>query len=624
MHHVIRFTLILLFAIALRDVAWAKTSPTAAPKEVEYRRADTNFYWKGDVLKADPEAVIFTGKYTQQGDSYFITPKVKAPKELYIPMTNDWIEPITPSNMPASLNIPPDAMQIREPHGDVTVALPTAPANFVPVNDGMTIPNGSVVKTGGDGTAAVLFGGVDSARLIPNSEAAVQQTVTEASRSTEVDLTKGAVFSKVGQRIGEKEDYQVKTEFGVAAARGTDFVTVAMPARTDVWIAQGTVQLSQPDGKLVGTVKSDGGGPLKIIRFPVIADPHQAMLASAETMTAAFNFIPMANIKIKALRDQMAQGVKLTPTEQNYLSRIKKVPCLIHLVLVQPPPPAPAPAPLPVPAMKTGPAPAPAPVPGAAAPAPMLKPINLHLRGDGKVGFERNTLNLDELKPKLAEIAQKTPDRPLTIKPGKKATQEQIDALTKLCQAAGFKSVTVAPQPTPKPATPAVPAAKTAEAAALVSTPAAPTPAPPPTPTSKPLPPAMELPLNLQLRPDGKVDFQNATLSLDDLKIKLEELSVISPGQSIVVNGSEKVSHKELKKVLALCREAKLKNVTVAKATPAPAGSVPTPAVAVAQPTTVASNPIRAKPSAAMHVSSESHAPVYGAPLSTGPEDTVP
>ncbi len=134
----------------------------------EYKRADANCYGKGDVARAHPGAVILPqGGYVKTGDSYFFTPKIRAPKELYVETLADWIEPITPPDMPASLGVAPDAMQIREPQGDVQVALPSAPASFAAVTDGMTVPNGAVLKTGADGTAAVLFGGVDSARLIP-------------------------------------------------------------------------------------------------------------------------------------------------------------------------------------------------------------------------------------------------------------------------------------------------------------------------------------------------------------------------------------------------------------------------------------------------------------------------
>jgi biopolymer transport protein ExbD len=76
----------------------------------------------------------------------------------------------------------------------------------------------------------------------------------------------------------------------------------------------------------------------------------------------------------------------------------------------------------------------------------------------------------------------------------------------------------------------------------------------------------MELPLNLQLRPDGKIDFQDATLTLDQLQPKLEEIAVLTPNQAILIKGRENVSRAQLKKVLAICQEAKLAKVTVAKA----------------------------------------------------------
>ncbi len=148
--------------------AWAAEDLPDAPnaaKAAEYKRADANFYPKGDIAKSHSTAVIVPiGGYTRKDASYFFTPKKKAPKDLYVETLNDWIEPITPPDMPASLGVPPDAMQIREPQGDVQVALPSAPANFTQATEGMTIPNGTVLKTGANGTAAVLFGGVDSAR----------------------------------------------------------------------------------------------------------------------------------------------------------------------------------------------------------------------------------------------------------------------------------------------------------------------------------------------------------------------------------------------------------------------------------------------------------------------------
>jgi hypothetical protein len=455
MQSLLRFSLAVLLAAFM--VRGAQATENGSAREAEYQRSDTNFYWKGDVLKAYPSAVIVpAGKYNQKGDSYFFTPEKKAPKVIYIQVVNDWVEPLTPPDMPASLGIAPDAMQIRDVHGDVQVALPSAPATFGPVTEGATLSNGAVIKTGADGTAAVLFGGVSSARLIPNSEAAVQQTVSPKARSTEVDLTTGAVFSKVGKQADVAEDYRVQTPFGAAAARGTDFVTVAMPARTDVWIAQGTVQLDAPDGKMVGVVSSEGTGPLKIIRFPLMTDPHRTMMADSETMTAAMNFIPLVNQDVKALRDKISQGTTLTATEQDYLNRIKEVPCLIKLALVPPPaPPPPAPAPTPSPASST--------------------PIELDLRADGQVDFQGATLTLEILKQKLQEVAQANPGQLLVInKAAPNVGNKLLKKVVAMCHAAKLKVLVAKPtvNPPSPPAEPPPTAAPPVPAPAASETPA--------------------------------------------------------------------------------------------------------------------------------------------------------
>jgi hypothetical protein len=306
-------------------------------QQSEYKQADTNFYPRTDVFGADPGAIILQpGAATNIGSSYLITTRANPPPFVYLQQTHDWIEPITPPSEPASLNIASDAMQVREPQGSVQVALPSAPADFHDAQAFMTIPNGSVLRTGENSSVAVLFGGVDSVRLAPGSQAAVQMNVTGGKRDVEVDVRGGMVFSKVGQRIGEKEAYAVHTPFGDATAHGTDYVTVVYPQRVDVWVASGTVELTAPDGTKQVTVSS-GHEPLKVMRNPPAPDAKSALAESAESLTALLNFIPMANQKLKALADRTRSGAHLTPTEQDYVSRVRKVPSLIKLATINVP-----------------------------------------------------------------------------------------------------------------------------------------------------------------------------------------------------------------------------------------------------------------------------------------------
>jgi biopolymer transport protein ExbD len=585
MHFIHRLLPLLLLTFVTASGLRAAQPPTA---EADYKRSDTNFYLRSDVLKAFPSAVVLPmGSYTQKDDTYVITPKKKAPKVVYVEVSNDWIEPVTPPDAPPALAMAPDAMQVREPQGDVEVAMPSAPAAFAPATDGMAIPNGAVVKTGADGTAAVLFGGVDSARLIPNSEAAVQQTVMPQTRSTEIDLTIGAVFSKVGKQEGVTQDYKVHTPFGVASARGTDFVTVAMPRRTDVWIAQGTVELDQTGGEKVGVVSSEGTGSLKIMRFPVMAGAHDTMMANAETMTAAMDFIPLADRKIKALRDKMAAGTALTPGEQSYLARIKQVPCVIKLALIEPiapppPPPRPGPAPVPSPVpTETAPEPVPTPAPSIP-PTPSTstmpltaKPVIVRVRMDGKVDYKRVTLTLDALKTKLQSVSKTTPDQPFKLTLGKKATAPQYQHVATLFDDAGLKNVTKdesllvslfpvptppspanpTPTPVPAPLAPLPPSTSTA-ASAPAPSPVAETPAPsPPKVRARP----HDNPINtVFVRPDGTVKFRGSTMEIEKLAARLQSAIQEKPDLQFYINAVTDVPYEKLQAVLDTFKSANL------------------------------------------------------------------
>jgi biopolymer transport protein ExbD len=638
MQNLVRLTLLPLLAVAASSAVWAAEDGTPMVPPAEYKQADSNFYAAGDVLKAHPNALIISeGKKTQpdgtatsvlvlwhrpgknpapdfseagyrKDDSYFVTtPGKTAPKEIYFESTRDWIEPITPPDMPASLGVAPDAMQVREPQGDVQVALPSAPASFAPATEGETIPNGTVLKTGANGTAAVLFGGVDSARLMPNSAAAVQQTVTAQSRTAEVDLTAGGVFSKVGTQVGVKGQYEVHTPFGNAVAHGGDFVTITTTNHVDVWIAQGTVSLEEPDTKKVLSSTSDGSGPLRLVRFPAISDPEQSIQADVETLTLAMNFVPLANQKVKALRDKKTAGTALSDNEQAYLKRIKGVPCLTKLALVEPPAPPPAPPVAVAPALAG--APAPVAAPEATAPTPVqTKPMNVVVRTDGSVRFRHAVIDLPTFQTKLADAAKKNPDQVFIVTAGSNVPQDKVQGVMDSFLAAHLEHVTLTIHPlgtAPTPAvaaTPATPAATDAPAPHLaVSTaPMAPsdatTPAVPKTTITK------LKPLPLELRPDGNVDFQNATLTLDELKPKLEGIAEATPTQSISIRGKDNVPEGQLDKVVALCKDAKLKVRVAWHHTSAPHPAAATPAIPA---TSESSSPNLPTPGLIMHPSME-------------------
>ena len=180
MQNVLRILLLPFIAATIGGVTWAKeegpdaaTPKAADAKSVEYKRSDANYYLKSDILKVNPTAVIIPkGGYTQQDDSYFFTPKLKAPKTLQFEVINDWIEPITPPDAPPTLSIPPDAMQVREPQGDVRVALPSAPKIVRNPSDcpsRRTVNFRSAASTGGLSAPTNPY---SSGCFIPNTSAA--------------------------------------------------------------------------------------------------------------------------------------------------------------------------------------------------------------------------------------------------------------------------------------------------------------------------------------------------------------------------------------------------------------------------------------------------------------------
>lgn len=403
MHYVMRLAL----ALAILNFLPLRAAPEM---QTEYKQADSSYYLRSDLFAADPAAMIApSDAVTKMGGTYLIETKGKAPGFVYLQESQDWIEPITPPSEPANLNISSAAMEVREPQGNVQVALPSAPSDFKNVERGQVLPNGAVLRTGDNGSVAVLFGGVDSVRLAPNSQAAVQMNVEKGTRDVEIDIRSGMAFSKVGSRVGEKQAYKVHTPFGDAMAHGTDYVTVVYPGRVDVWVAQGTVELAEPGGSKLVT-SSNGHEPLKVMRNPAAKDAATALAQSAESLTALLNFIPMANQKMKALAERTQSGAHLTATEKDYVGRIRKVVSLIRLGNLSAP--AEIAAPTPPPAPKTV-----STTPPVAKPEPRALPVEPQRTVSTAKKAPLRALPVESKPVTAAAPASKAPLRALPVEP---------------------------------------------------------------------------------------------------------------------------------------------------------------------------------------------------------------
>jgi hypothetical protein len=126
-----------------------------------------------------------------------------------------WSEPVTPFDGSAPPPCGLDEIRLVEVYGTVTITLPTGQTETGA--NGMIIPSGSSVYTAENSSTALFLGGVSSARLLPRCDLTVTQTFDGTNRKDTLDLRKGAVFARIGQREGEVQDYTIHTPEGTSS-----------------------------------------------------------------------------------------------------------------------------------------------------------------------------------------------------------------------------------------------------------------------------------------------------------------------------------------------------------------------------------------------------------------------
>ncbi len=77
--------------------------------------------------------------------------------------------------------------------------------------------------------------------------------------------------------------------------------------------------------------------------------------------------------------------------------------------------------------------------------------------------------------------------------------------------------------------------------------------------------------LIINVKPDGAIILNRQTLSADQLRAKLLQISGIYPDQAVILRGDESVNYRYIVEVLDVCRSANIWNVAFATAKPAPA-----------------------------------------------------
>ncbi|MEM6601403.1 MAG: FecR domain-containing protein [Verrucomicrobiota bacterium] len=291
---------------------------------------DFTAYLEKDVRVLEEKPVILRpGQYLKSGDLYMVdAAAAQGHDHIYLELIVDWIEPL---NLAARR----DEVRIAALLGSATAVLPGATTADPPVSlkIGQRLSVGSKITVGSQGCVGLDIGATHAICLTPGSVATIRRENISGTDKIKIDLETGAVFSHVNLKKNPT-DFQVVTPLAISAARGTDFVTVALPDVTDVWIQEGTVELLEPDGTSVGTVRSENGGSPGILRFPPAADDLARIEANTRTLTAAATLIPQLNVNLPKLRAKQTAGESLTPAEQSVLDNAQRMHVLIQVVLL--------------------------------------------------------------------------------------------------------------------------------------------------------------------------------------------------------------------------------------------------------------------------------------------------
>ncbi len=141
---------------------------------------------------------------------------------------------------------PMDAM-VKEVTGSAQCAVPGS-TDFKALTPGMTLPSGSIVKTGPDGIVIFVPVRGTAMRIAQNSQITIsnmdfaQDGGKVTSRKADIELTSGTVSALLDEKISpDVTDFKIHTPQGVAAARGTFYAVCVHDNKSYVKVKAGKV-----------------------------------------------------------------------------------------------------------------------------------------------------------------------------------------------------------------------------------------------------------------------------------------------------------------------------------------------------------------------------------------------
>jgi hypothetical protein len=134
-----------------------------------------------------------------------------------------------------------DSARVSSVGGKVTYSEPHTDT-FAPLAAGSTIPVGSRIRTGGDGTAIVIVVSGAAMQISENSDVTIaSMSSTPEKRKALVTLKSGTVSALIDPKRSKQTDFKIQTPQGVAAARGTFYGVTVKNGKTFVGVKKGKV-----------------------------------------------------------------------------------------------------------------------------------------------------------------------------------------------------------------------------------------------------------------------------------------------------------------------------------------------------------------------------------------------
>ena len=188
-----------------------------------------------------------------------------------------------------------------------TVNIEDARGTSKPVADNIRFQSGDALNTGADGLASV---GLDDTKIITlqnDSRAEFKKN----GKQLELNLTKGAVFFNVTEKLKPDETFEIKTSTMTAGIRGTSGMIYydENEGRDSLIVTDGSVEVTavNPTTGEVKTAKVEGGQRIKVYLYTETTESHDTVEFFLDEITE--EELPDFSVQMIAENDELLNRV---------------------------------------------------------------------------------------------------------------------------------------------------------------------------------------------------------------------------------------------------------------------------------------------------------------------------